>query len=151
VRGFARTLALTVLIGLPLAACSNGAITDPRPGDATITAALLQEVNDARSSSRRCGTQSFAAAAPLRLESRLTAAAEAHSQDMYDHGFMSHTGSDGSDVVRRVERQGYTWSRVGRERRRRLLVACGRGGGVAREPRPLRQHHELGIHGTRTR
>jgi uncharacterized protein YkwD len=110
VRGFARTLALTVLIGLPLAACSNGAITDPRPGDATITAALLQEVNDARSSSRRCGTQSFAAAAPLRLESRLTAAAEAHSQDMYDHGFMSHTGSDGSDVVRRVERQGYTWS-----------------------------------------
>ncbi|MFO7546529.1 MAG: CAP domain-containing protein [Trueperaceae bacterium] len=108
--GFARTLALAVLIGLSLAACSTSAVTTPGTGNVGITAALLLEVNDARASTRRCGTQTFATAAPLRLEARLTAAAGAHSQDMHDHGFMSHTGSDGSDVVRRVERQGYTWS-----------------------------------------
>lgn len=108
-RRWARALVLAASIGPMLAACSTSAVT-PGTRDAGVSATLLQEVNAARASRRSCGSQAFPAAAPLTLEGRLTAAAEAHSQDMFDHGFMSHTGSDGSSVVDRVERQGYTWS-----------------------------------------
>jgi len=38
----------------------------------------------------------------------LEEAATAHAEDMARHGFVSHTGSDGSDVVTRVKRAGYT-------------------------------------------
>lgn len=107
---FARALALAALIGPTLAACSTSAVTSPGTRDAGVTATLLQEVNAARASARSCGRQAFPTAAPLELEARLMAAAAAHSQDMHDQGFMSHTGSDGSTVVDRVERQGYTWS-----------------------------------------
>ena len=50
---------------------------------------------------------------PLRWDSRLAAAAAAHSADQASHGVMSHTGSDGSDTGTRIQRQGYapfsTW------------------------------------------
>jgi uncharacterized protein YkwD len=44
----------------------------------------------------------------LTLDSRLSAAAQAHSEDMACGSFRSHTGSDGSSVSMRVARQGYT-------------------------------------------
>jgi uncharacterized protein YkwD len=47
------------------------------------------------------------------VDNRLTAAAEDHSQDQADMGKMTHTGSDGSTVGKRVTRAGYTWSKVG--------------------------------------
>ena len=43
----------------------------------------------------------------LRTDSRLTAAARAHSTDMVKAGFFSHTGSDGSNFVTREVRAGY--------------------------------------------
>lgn len=47
------------------------------------------------------------------LQSQLQAAARLHSTDMACNGFLSHTGSDGSSVRDRVERQGYSWSWIG--------------------------------------
>jgi uncharacterized protein YkwD len=44
---------------------------------------------------------------------QLQAAARLHSTDMACNGFLSHTGSDGSSVGDRVQRQGYSWSWVG--------------------------------------
>ncbi len=32
---------------------------------------------------------------------------------MHDHNVMSHTGSDGSDLRARADRQGYDWSNLG--------------------------------------
>jgi uncharacterized protein YkwD len=51
---------------------------------------------------------------PLRLHSRLTATAQAHSNDMARHNFMSHTGSDGSSFADRMKRHGYNF-RTGAE------------------------------------
>ncbi len=45
--------------------------------------------------------------ASLRAESHLMAAAEAHSRDMAEHDFFSHTGSDGSSPWVRMARAGY--------------------------------------------
>jgi uncharacterized protein YkwD len=50
---------------------------------------------------------------PVTVDDRITAAAEDHSQDQADMGKMTHTGSDGSTVGKRVTRAGYTWSKVG--------------------------------------
>ncbi len=54
---------------------------------------------------------------PYALSEPLTAAAQAHANDMSQSGKKSHTGSDGSDVFTRVARAGYgkyTWGyRVG--------------------------------------
>ena len=41
------------------------------------------------------------------------AAAQRHSTDMDTTGFMGHTGSDGSTLSLRVEREGYAWRALG--------------------------------------
>lgn len=50
---------------------------------------------------------------PLALNAKLNDAAQAHAESMYEEGYFSHTGSDGSTVADRVERFGYAWSTVG--------------------------------------
>lgn len=49
----------------------------------------------------------------LTVNTKLTAAALQHSQDMAAHANMSHTGSDGSDPGERITRAGYTWTTYG--------------------------------------
>ncbi len=49
----------------------------------------------------------------LRLHSRLTAAAQAHSKDMAWCNFLSHIGSDGSSFAERIRRHGYSFSASG--------------------------------------
>ena len=48
-----------------------------------------------------------AGVAELAWSLELEDAAIAHADDMARHGFVSHTGSDGSDLVTRMERAGY--------------------------------------------
>jgi uncharacterized protein YkwD len=74
---------------------------------------VLELVNAARAQARRCGTQPFAAAGPLRLNETLDRAALAHSGDMAGKGFFSHDGSDGSTVMVRTTRVGYAGRAVG--------------------------------------
>ena len=45
--------------------------------------------------------------APLNPDVRLSAAAQAHSEDMGCHNFASHTGSDGSSIQARLAASGY--------------------------------------------
>jgi uncharacterized protein YkwD len=80
---------------------------------ATIGRRLLALTNDARSHARRCGGTSFAAAPPLSLNALLGKAALEHSQDMAAHGYMDHTGRDGSSPADRITRTGYKWRMVG--------------------------------------
>ncbi|MBD2194621.1 MULTISPECIES: CAP domain-containing protein [Calothrix] len=54
--------------------------------------------------------RSAAGLTPLTLNSQLTTAAQAHSQDMADHNFMGHNGSDGSSPFDRIKREGYYFS-----------------------------------------
>lgn len=45
---------------------------------------------------------------PLGWDARLTAAAQAHSDDMAANRFQSHSGSDGSNLDQRLDRAGFT-------------------------------------------
>jgi uncharacterized protein YkwD len=68
---------------------------------------ILDLVNKARVSGRLCGSTAFKPAAPLSLNTLLSRAAYAHSQDMAAHGVFDHRGHDGSTPVTRVEQAGY--------------------------------------------
>ena len=85
----------------------------PPPSNAT-AAAYLDAINAQRSGVHTCGSYgTFGPAAPLRWDTRLAASAAAHSADQASHGVISHSGSDGSDMGVRIQRQGYypfaTW------------------------------------------
>jgi uncharacterized protein YkwD len=86
----------------------------PGAGDADrIAAQVLELVNRARARPRKCGSESFAAAAPLTLSAELTRAALQHAKDMAARESFSHRGSDGSLAAERVTRAGYRWQNVG--------------------------------------
>ncbi len=80
----------------------------PAPADApAIDRLIVAVVNEARESGRRCGARYFPPAAPLALNSSLTAAALEHSRDMARHREFEHRGHDGSTPAVRVRRAGY--------------------------------------------
>jgi uncharacterized protein YkwD len=74
---------------------------------------MLTQVNAARSQPRNCGSENYPATAALSWHCALEDVAYAHSRDMGDYNFFSHTGSDGLTVGDRVRNAGYDWSAVG--------------------------------------
>jgi len=74
---------------------------------------MLTQVNAARSRSRNCGSKDYPATTALSWHCTLEDVAYAHSRDMGDYNFFSHTGSDGLTVGDRVRNAGYDWSAVG--------------------------------------
>ncbi|QTD96517.1 CAP domain-containing protein [Streptomyces cyanogenus] len=88
------------------ASAAPAAPSTPKPTATAsgVTAEILRLVNAERS---KAGCQA------LTLNSTLTKAAQAHSQDMAAHQNMSHTGSDGSSPGDRITRAGYVWSSYG--------------------------------------
>ena len=50
---------------------------------------------------------------PVSMNAKLTAAARAHSQDMYINVYQDHTGTDGSNPGTRITAQGYIWNAYG--------------------------------------
>ncbi|MFI0167612.1 CAP domain-containing protein [Streptomyces sp. NPDC017095] len=94
---------------VPPAAPSAPQSAAPSTGQPAATASaaaadILRLVNAERSG---------AGCRPLTLNSTLSKAAQAHSEDMAAHRNMSHTGSDGSSPGDRITRAGYTWSSYG--------------------------------------
>ncbi len=49
---------------------------------------------------------------PLAPNAKLQAAARIHTQDMFDHVYQDHLGTDGTFFTDRVTAQGYTWQNV---------------------------------------
>ena len=86
---------------------------DALKDESRVSARILELANEARSRPRRCGSQQFAAAPPLSLESHLTSAARTQARDMAKHNRLDHTGSDGSEPDQRVTRAGYKWRTTG--------------------------------------
>jgi uncharacterized protein YkwD len=78
-----------------------------------IYARVLELINTARSSARRCGAASFPTAPPLTRNANLERAAQDYAQDMATFGYMDHTGRDGSAPHERITRSGYRWSETG--------------------------------------
>ena len=76
----------------------------PANGKNKIPYEVLDAVNSLRSAS---------GAAAIQLDSRLTAAAATHSQDMARQNRPWHFGSDGSSPIDRVRRVGYSGALIG--------------------------------------
>jgi uncharacterized protein YkwD len=76
-------------------------------------AQVLKLVNEARSAPRTCGEQRFGRAPPLSPDSKLAAAALAHSRDMATGNYFAHAAKDGSVVGDRAARAGYQWRLIG--------------------------------------
>lgn len=74
---------------------------------------VLELVNQARATPRRCGGRAYAAARPLRWNGLLAEASRLHAEDMAQHNYFSHSGRDGSDPAERVERAGYRYRATG--------------------------------------
>lgn len=86
----------------------------PAPNEAqAVSRSVLELVNRARASARRCGWKRFQAAAPVDLSDGLHQAALAHARDMAEHSSLSHTGRDGSTAGERATRTGYRWRLIG--------------------------------------
>jgi uncharacterized protein YkwD len=79
----------------------------------TVALRVLELVNAARAVPRRCGRESFGAAAPLSLSAELTAAASLHARDMALRGSLGHEGADGTTSGERITRSGYSWQSSG--------------------------------------
>ena len=75
--------------------------------------AILKEVNIARAQPRLCGSERFAAAAPLTWNEGLAAAALVHSRDMAERDYFDHADPEGRSVGQRATTAGYRWRRVG--------------------------------------
>lgn len=135
-----RTALLAELFGatLLLAACGGGggdaagpataapapAAAAPAPASAAATsatcgisdfaAAALARINQVRAAGADCHSDgSFAPAAALTWNTKLTDAASAHSADMAAKNYFSHTSADGRLLADRVNATGYLWSRLG--------------------------------------
>lgn len=86
----------------------------PAPRDrAAISRHVLELTNEARSHGRDCGARYFAAAPPLTPSPALERAAARYARDMATHGYMDHTGRDGSSPGERATRSGYRWRETG--------------------------------------
>ncbi len=75
--------------------------------------AMLDAINQSRANARQCGSSHWPAVAALVWDSRLTAAANAHSTDMANNNFFSHTGSDGLSAAERATQAGFAWRALG--------------------------------------
>ena len=74
---------------------------------------VLEAVNTARATPRRCGSTDHAAAGPLRWHAQVEQAALAQAQYLQQYNLFSHTGANGSSVGDRVTATGYVWQTVG--------------------------------------
>jgi uncharacterized protein YkwD len=74
---------------------------------------VLDLVNQARATARRCGNQAFNSARPVRWSNTLAEASRLHAEDMAHHNYFSHRGRDGSNPGQRVRRAGYRYRTIG--------------------------------------
>ncbi|GGS17000.1 CAP domain-containing protein [Deinococcus knuensis] len=77
-------------------------------------AQILKEINEARAVPRSCGTEAFAAAAPVTWNGYLAGAARAHATDMAERAYFDHVTPEGRTPAQRAEAAGYTgWQEIG--------------------------------------
>lgn len=69
---------------------------------------VLDLINQARSTGRRCGTEQFPSVAPLAWAPPLETAAQSHAGDMAAREYFGHRGKDGREPRDRLRDAGYT-------------------------------------------
>lgn len=81
--------------------------TTPVPPTTEVEAEVVRLVNLARATARNCGSDRFPAAAPLRIDDRLSLASRLHALDMGTRAYFSHTSLDGRSPWDRSRAAGY--------------------------------------------
>jgi len=104
--GIIRCIAALTAVALTSGALASNAVVG-RESSTAIRERVVELVNAARSESRRCGRERYAAAPPLSVSRDLNDAAVAHARDMARKRFFDHRGADGSQPKDRVIRAGY--------------------------------------------
>lgn len=102
--GFA--LALTLAAGFTPAASPTGTLVARAPA-AEVRQRVLELINQARATGRRCGAEQFPSTAPLAWAPPLEAAAQFHASDMAAREYFDHRGKDGREPRDRVRDAGY--------------------------------------------
>jgi len=74
---------------------------------------LLATINSARAQPHQCGTQAFAAAAPLAWSATLAGVADSHTRNMANSNFFDHKDRDGHTPGDRAELAGYIYTQIG--------------------------------------
>ena len=74
---------------------------------------LMTLINQARASSRTCGSTTYPAVAAVAWNSQLFDAAAGHSADMANQNYFSHTSLDGRSAGQRITAAGYSWTAYG--------------------------------------
>jgi uncharacterized protein YkwD len=99
---------IVALLGMALTcgASASDAVVG-RESNAMVRARVVDLVNVARATSRKCGKTRHAAAPPLRESESLGDAAAGHARNMARRKFFDHRGADGSQPKDRVIRAGY--------------------------------------------
>jgi uncharacterized protein YkwD len=95
----AALIAVPTILGAPAYAAVQGAASPTAVSNAAAYETEVVKLTNAQRVAKGCQA--------LRIDSRLTEAARAHSTDMVKAGIFSHTGSDGSNFVTREVRAGY--------------------------------------------
>lgn len=73
----------------------------------------MNRINQARASSRSCGSTVYKAVAPVAWNAKLFDAAAGHAKDMATNNYFSHQSQDGRTFSQRITAAGYNWSTVG--------------------------------------
>jgi uncharacterized protein YkwD len=74
---------------------------------------ILDEVNRLRQEGCTCGDDIMPPVDSLTWSVLLEKAAIKHANDMFNSDMLNHTGSDGSSLSDRVEKEGYRWTLIG--------------------------------------
>jgi uncharacterized protein YkwD len=105
-------IALLIILAGGIISCSSNEIDfeDSDPKTSVDTQTLLDLVNDARTAGITCGSTYYPPVNELIFNAKLEAAALAHSQDMMDNDFFSHTSSNGDVLSNRLDDVGCSFS-----------------------------------------
>jgi uncharacterized protein YkwD len=101
-----RYLVALLAIALTTGASAADAVVG-RDSNAKVRARVVELVNTARATSRKCGNTRYAAAPPLSESEALHDAAAGHARNMARRKFFDHRGVDGTQPKDRVIRAGY--------------------------------------------
>ena len=108
-----KSLACLIACACFAAGCGDLTEEDRPSGFSPLELQMLDEVNAQRAKGATCGGKQMPPSEPLVLVRALTDASAAHSEDMAQNGYFSHTGQDGSSPTARAQRQGYEGGGVG--------------------------------------
>lgn len=105
---------LPFLFAFIVSCTKNDAVEHPVADASSVNKTLLlQLVNDVRQKGCNCGDKWQPPVGTLTWNDKLEAAATAHSIDMNQKAYFSHTSPDGSNAGNRIQRAGYVWRAYG--------------------------------------